>query len=157
MLGLFLALAILGLKLIGGSLGLAVISAGHFLWCWYWVFFIIKGVILAVMGLLITLGVGLLGLGAGLETNSKGAAIVTSLLGLGAGAGLSLLICVAFVIKNILLLAGSYLLMTAFIPATAQWVIPNLIIGPIMILIGIFAFRSKKTKEEQPAQVIVVR
>jgi len=89
------------------------------------------------------IGGGAAGLSAGLNSNSKLAAGALSIAGIGAGAGLSVLFFFIFALRSIILLVGAYLLINSFIIATGVWVVPNLIVGGILLFVGVIVMRSK--------------
>lgn len=145
MFGLLIALIILGFNAITGSAGLGVIAAANFLWVWYWIFAILSIGIISVVGLMMTVGGGVVGLNAGINSGNKAVAMALSLAGMGAGASVSLAYFLRIIIRNTIKLIGAYLLMGSFIAATGTWVIPNLIIGSIMIFVGVVMLYKKKS------------
>lgn len=142
MLGLLIGLAVFGWGIIVGEESMEAVFCGatNFLYIWYWIWAIVLGSIMAVVGIALPL----IGAGAGMSAGGTFGGIVGFLLG---GAG-SMLLSFLFLVGRGLTILGAWLLMTAGNPEMpfSEFSTRKLVAGAIILFIAVIMSRRRSSK-----------
>lgn len=126
---------------------MAYLSATGFMYSWSLFWTIVLGIILAIIGLVVTLFGGISGLAVGSE---RGWGFAGTIIGIVLGGNASVLLAVLFFFRSALYVTGFHLLNTALTGSESEWVWnqTNLILGGLLILVAIFT-RSKSSSSSK--------
>ena len=146
MLGIVIAVVVAAWTVIigGHTMEAGFLSATGFLWVWYWIWTVVVGVFVAGMMLVAT---GVMTFAAADAMGSK----IGGFLGFAAGGALSILVATLVMISRVLLLGGTYLLMTSGTSemAFAQFNTNKLIFGTLLLVVGLVISKSSSSSSSK--------